>query len=509
MSGKNDVTRISNDELPTGWANCDLGDAIGFMRNGMVAKQTKDCAGLPISRIETIAAGSIDSNRIGYSNDVSAKNAETYRLKNGDILFSHINSPSHLGKTAIYEGRPETLYHGMNLLMLQARQGLATAHYLEAALRFLRVSGTFSLVAQHAVNQASINQKKLSALKIPLAPLAEQKRIADKLEAVLGRVDACRTRLDRVPVLLKRFRQSVLAAATSGKLTEEWRYSSGSESAQHLVSLIAQAQEEALIKIRGGRIEPAIQDLQHEIDLPDKWVVAGFDSLAEALPNALKAGPFGSALKKSMYSPNGYKIYGQEQVIAGDENFGDYFINQAKFDDLSSCAVKPGDILISLVGTIGRVLILSQKCQPGIINPRLVKLSLHSSICREYIALYLRSPLAQAFFSSKSHGGTMDILNLGLLRELPILLPPLPEQQEIVRRVEALFAFADRIEARLATAQKTAERLTPATLAKAFRGELVPQDPNDEPAAELLERIASLKDITPAKKVRAKPGRCS
>ncbi len=103
----------------------------------------------------------------------------------------------------------------------------------------------------------------------------------------------------------------------------------------------------------------------------------------------------------------------------------------------------------------------------------------------------------------------MDILNLGLLRELPILLPPLPEQQEIVRRVEALFAFADRIEARLATAQKTAERLTPATLAKAFRGELVPQDPNDEPAAELLERIASLKDITPAKKVRAKPGRCS
>ena len=103
----------------------------------------------------------------------------------------------------------------------------------------------------------------------------------------------------------------------------------------------------------------------------------------------------------------------------------------------------------------------------------------------------------------------MDILNLGLLRELPILLPPLPEQTEIVRRVEALFAFADRIEARLATAQKTAERLTTATLAKAFRGELVPQDPNDEPAAELLERIASLKDITPAKKVRAKPGRCS
>ena len=91
----------------------------------------------------------------------------------------------------------------------------------------------------------------------------------------------------------------------------------------------------------------------------------------------------------------------------------------------------------------------------------------------------------------------MDILNLGLLRELPILLPPPSEQQEIVRRVEALFAFADRIEARLATAQKTVERLTPATLAKAFRGELVPQDPNDEPASELLKRLRDMDRAAP------------
>jgi type I restriction enzyme S subunit len=89
-------------------------------------------------------------------------------------------------------------------------------------------------------------------------------------------------------------------------------------------------------------------------------------------------------------------------------------------------------------------------------------------------------------------------------RDFPIQLAPLPEQQEIVRRVETLFALADRIEARLAAAQATVVRLTPATLAKAFRGELVPQDPDDEPAAVLLERIAALKDVAPAKKVRAK-----
>jgi type I restriction enzyme S subunit len=88
------------------------------------------------------------------------------------------------------------------------------------------------------------------------------------------------------------------------------------------------------------------------------------------------------------------------------------------------------------------------------------------------------------------------------IRELVLPVPSLPEQAEIVRRVEALFALADRIEARLATAQRLVERLTPATLSKAFRGDLVPQDPNDEPASVLLERLLSDRDrsISPQRK---------
>lgn len=80
-------------------------------------------------------------------------------------------------------------------------------------------------------------------------------------------------------------------------------------------------------------------------------------------------------------------------------------------------------------------------------------------------------------------------INIGDVRALQVPLPPFKEQTEIVRRVEILFAFADRLQARLQSAQTAAERLTPALLAKAFRGELVPQDPNDEPAAELLRRL--------------------
>ncbi|MDB6133000.1 MAG: hsdS [Verrucomicrobiales bacterium] len=97
-------------------------------------------------------------------------------------------------------------------------------------------------------------------------------------------------------------------------------------------------------------------------------------------------------------------------------------------------------------------------------------------------------------------------LTQGVLNALPIAVPPKTEIIEIVRRVKTLFAFADRIEARLVTAQKTVERLTPATLAKAFRGELVPQDPNDEPAADLLARLKSEGFAATPTKTRRKKG---
>jgi len=98
----------------------------------------------------------------------------------------------------------------------------------------------------------------------------------------------------------------------------------------------------------------------------------------------------------------------------------------------------------------------------------------------------------------------MPKINQRTVISAPAILPPLPEQQEIVRRVEAIFAFADRIEARLVAAQKTVARLTLATLAKAFSGELVPQSPDDEPASTLLDRFKNADSVTPNKKARQK-----
>jgi type I restriction enzyme S subunit len=106
----------------------------------------------------------------------------------------------------------------------------------------------------------------------------------------------------------------------------------------------------------------------------------------------MKAGPFGSSLKKSVYTPRGFKIYGQEQVIKGDAYYGDYFISRDLYEKLRSCEVHAGDILVSLVGTAGKVLVLPADCAPGIINPRPLKMSLsRSGIHPKFIKILILS----------------------------------------------------------------------------------------------------------------------
>ncbi len=178
------------------------------------------------------------------------------------------------------------------------------------------------------------------------------------------------------------------------------------------------------------------------------------------------------------------------------------FINE-KITPSSHLWLVPGDILIQRANTIEYVGVSAIfDGPPGkFIYPDLMmKCRANSRTTTGFLHLLLQSEPVRTYFRDNATGtaGNMPKINQGTVISAPTTLPTIPEQQEIVRRVEDLFAFADRIEARLATAQKTVERLTPATLAKAFRGELVPQDPNDEPASVLLKRLRSSEPSAPA-----------
>ena len=172
---------------------------------------------------------------------------------------------------------------------------------------------------------------------------------------------------------------------------------------------------------------------------PKGWQIKKIKEVVAQQKNALKAGPFGSALKKEFYCQQGYKIYGQEQVINGDANFGDYYISQEKYNELKSCAVQAKDVLISLVGTYGKTLVIPDDFQPGIINPRLIKITFdHSVIDIAYFQAYFSSEPLAAHLDAQTHGCTMGVLNLGIISNLPIQVPPIELQNEFAAFIEQL-----------------------------------------------------------------------
>ncbi len=169
------------------------------------------------------------------------------------------------------------------------------------------------------------------------------------------------------------------------------------------------------------------------IKINPEWPTYKLEQVVTSEKGAIKAGPFGSSLKKEFYTETGYKIYGQEQVIKQDATYGDYYIDKERYKSLASCAVKSGDVLISLVGTYGKLLIIPKDHEPGIINPRLVKISLDpSKINNYYFKYYFESGLMQSHLANNSYGGTMNILNAKILRNLTVPVPAIDEQELIV-----------------------------------------------------------------------------
>ena len=163
-----------------------IGDAVVKIQNGINCKQDKSGVGNKITRIETIADAEINFKKTGFA-QLSQVEIEKAQLEENDILFSHINSPIHVGKTAIYKGE-EPLWHGINLLRMKTIDDV-DAGYFNYFLKLLFWSGYWRRTAKQSVNQASVNQKDIKAVPFSYPPLAEQQRIVAKLDAAFAEID--------------------------------------------------------------------------------------------------------------------------------------------------------------------------------------------------------------------------------------------------------------------------------------------------------------------------------
>ncbi|MGD1463661.1 restriction endonuclease subunit S [Vibrio harveyi] len=335
--------------------------------------------------------------------------------------------------------------------------------------------------------------KLVNEYEVLVAPLAEQKRIVEKLDEVLAQVDTIKARLDGIPALLKRFRQSVLASAVSGKLTEEWREGQSLNATTELRELYEARKQ---ICNRLGKKDKELKRVTNsEIkeEIPESWVYSTLDPFLDIERAGMKTGPFGSLLKKHEHLHAGVPVLGIENISSGNFSEGSkIYVSAEKSEELSMYDIVGGDLIISRSGTVGDICVVPDNLGTMRFSTNLMRVSfLKNSIDSRYFCfLFLGSTYVLRQVSSLCKGSTRDFLNQKILGSVYYPIPPLTEQKEIVRLVDQYFAFADTIEAQVKKAQARVDNLTQSILAKAFRGELVEQDPNDEPADKLLERIA-------------------
>ena len=367
--------------------------------------------------------------------------------------------------------------------------------YLYTAVFSFKYSGRGT-----TINGVTKNQLKNLFFRFP--PLPEQRAIVAKIEQLFSELDSGVENLKKAQAQLKVYRQAVLKWAFEGKLTEEWRKKQKDlPTAETLLAQIKTEREKQAEK-SNKKLKPIPPISKEELakipELPEGWCWVKIDVLHKNEKHSVKAGPFGSALKKEFYVESGYKVYGQEQVISGDSKIGDYFINEEKYKELESCKIKPNDILISLVGTIGKVLILPENCLPGIINPRLIKISLNTHFYLPiFFKYYFESSFLKNIYKANASGTTMDVLNLGVITELPFTFCSVAEQQQIVQEIEDRLSVCDKLEETIAQSLQKVESLRQSILKKAFTGKLLTKTELEEvrnatdwePAEKLLQRI--------------------
>ncbi|MCK7634701.1 MULTISPECIES: restriction endonuclease subunit S [unclassified Shewanella] len=493
-------SREGGNPLPQGWICAQISDVAlkGEQRNPH-----------PDKAFTYVDIGSIDRERkiIFEPQQLMGKDAPSRARKVitcGDVLVSltrpNLNAVALVAKE--YDGQiASTGFEVIKPTIVDSRFVFAlvrSKHFIDA------ISGSVQGALYPAAKSSDVQGYEFS-----LPPLAEQKVIADKLDELLALVESTKARLDAIPAILKSFRQSVLAAAVSGKLTEEWRGDNGCEITQ---SDIQQAfnrgwETEKLREYELKGKSPKNDSWKNKLpqpylptpeeqklfnDIPSEWEFVSVNQLTRFV----KDGPHFSP----KYSESGVPfISGRNITINGVDFTSAKYISEDLHIELSKrCKPELGDILLTKGGTTGTACVNKYDFDFNVwVHVAVLRVTDENIVNPEYLSLAFNSPDVYSQSQSYTHGVANRDLGLKRMIKICFPIPHIKEQTEIVRRVEELFAFADKVEAQVNAAQQRVNNLTQSILAKAFRGELTADwraaNPElisgDNSASALLKRI--------------------
>ena len=487
-------------DLPEGWVRVALRELTVPTRPRSDPQKSLDLRYVGMEQIES------NSRRLLGTCSAWEMKSTAFHFQLGDVLYGRLRPYLNKVWRAEFEGLCSSEF------IVLPPNGTFDPIYLACFLS----SDEFVQFANH-LNQGDrprVSFDQIGVYDIPLPPLAEQRRIVAQLEALLGRVSRAKARLDRVPALLKRFRQSALAAACSGKLTADWREENPDTeaAAASLAACAASVDQKAIRHLvrRGTDGLPPVEPPE----VPETWVTLTVRQLVEtgAIVD-FQDGNHGSLYPRSAeFGEVGVKFLTAQQVFDNRVLLDKTpLLNAEKAKLLRIGFAKPRDVLLTHNATVGRVAILPGYDGDVILGTSVTYYRTNATaLLPEFLCYEMQGQYWQDQLRSVMEQTTRDQVSVTKQVEFRIMVPPLSEQQEIVRRVEKLFAFADQIEARLRQAQAHVDKLTQSILAKAFRGELVPTEAelarrerrDYEPASNLLERIRI--GGTHEKKIRSK-----
>ncbi len=502
--------------LPKGWVRTTVGTIFTVVGGGTPSTARTDYWDGPIPWITS--ADIDDGGRISPRKNLTEKGiaeSATNRVPPGSVI---VVTRVGLGKAGLAHAA---------LCFSQDSQGLVFSDdhcfppFVAYQMRFL--VSIFKQISR-GTTISGVTKKQLLDLGFTLPPYREQHRIVAEIETQFTRLDAVVTAFKRVQANLKRYRASVLQAACTGRLvpTEaKLAHAEGRsyESADQLLQRILQEcrakwESEQLANMQAeGKIpkddrwkskyrEPVQPDTSELPELPEGWVWTSVEQLVSLEPRSLQSGPFGSNLLHSEFQDTGVLAIGIDNVLEGRFSMGSqHRISLGKYAQLEKYAARPLDVLVTVMATVGRCCVVPANLEPAIITKHVYRISANKDlVAPPYLmtALWGGTEVRGQIFG-KVQGQTRPGINGEILRRIAIPIPPLDEQDRIVAEVERRLSVIDELEVVIATNLKRADRLRQAILKRAFEGKLVPQDPTDEPAYVLLERIHIARERTTEK----------
>jgi type I restriction enzyme S subunit len=475
------------------WLECTLGEVCFTTSGGTPSRQNKD---FYKGNIPWVKSGELDKGVIYDSeehiSEVAIKKSSAKIFPKGTLLFALYGAT--IGKMATLGVDASTNQAICGIYKSSAFNSEYLYHYLFYKKNNLIQQGIGGA-------QPNISQTILKKLNISIAPLIEQKAIVKKIEELFSSLDNGIADLKKAQEQLVIYRQAVLKKAFEGELTKEWR-GKNSYSMDGFLKKLNKEKETAIESklISKSIYFPVFEEKELIYKTPKSWISLPWKTTTSNNKYAMKRGPFGSALKKEFFVDKGIVVYEQGHAINNEPFRHRYYITSEKFRELKAFKTKGGDMIISCSGaTLGRICLLPENADVGVINQALLKIDLDEKILfKNFFLLMFRSETFQRMIFAKSLGTAMpNMIGMKELKEIPIPIPSIEEQKQIIKEVESRLSVCDAVEKSIEESLLKATALRQSILKKAFEGKLLSKeeiakckvDKNYEPASVLLEKI--------------------